>query len=189
MVATPNFFLNSFSFFGSSSDRDSGCDTRFFKAFPERVLKYSYFSNFCIFKWKPTTLFIEAYLEIRLRIWKVNGRSRILSGLLIWVMGSCILRHGSLWEKWEVTPLVNCIWELVGWLSLEVVYFTRALDMSNRKCYTSLGRTMKVMGSDIFGKLHVSFGWLVNYVIMFFHLMLLGGNVLLGACCGLENMW
>jgi len=48
--------------------------TRFFKAFPQRVLKYLEFSNFYILKWKPTTLFIEAYLEIRLRIWKVKSQ-------------------------------------------------------------------------------------------------------------------
>jgi len=36
--------------------------------------KYTNFSNLCISKWKPTTLFIEAYLKIRLRIWKIMSQ-------------------------------------------------------------------------------------------------------------------
>ena len=48
--------------------------TRFFKAFPQRVLKYSGFFNFYIWLWKPITLFIEAYLEIMLRISKVKSQ-------------------------------------------------------------------------------------------------------------------
>jgi len=52
--------------------------TRFFNAFPQRVLKYSDFFNFRAFKWKPTTLFIEAYLEIRLSH-KYHRKSIIIS--------------------------------------------------------------------------------------------------------------
>jgi len=35
--------------------------------------------------------------------------------------------------------------------------------MSNEKLYTSSGLAMRVMGRDIFGKLCMRFGWVVNY--------------------------
>jgi len=43
------------------------------------------------------------------------------------------------------------------------VNFVGALDMGNGKLYTLLGLTMRVMVSDIFGKLRMRIGWVVNY--------------------------
>jgi len=41
---------------------------RFFKAFHKDLSSSTNFYNFCIFKGKPTTLFIKFTFEIRLRI-------------------------------------------------------------------------------------------------------------------------
>jgi len=60
--------------------------------------------------------------------------------------------------------------------------------MSNDKLYTSSGLALRVMGSDIFSKLRMRIGWVVNYGIMFFRLILPCGNMLMITCCGLENM-
>jgi len=38
---------------------------------------------------------------------------------------------------------------------------------------------MRELGSVIFGKLHMRFGWVVNDEIMPFRLILLGGNILM----------
>jgi len=35
--------------------------------------------------------------------------------------------------------------------------------MSNEKLYTSSGLAVRVMRSDIFGKLRMRIGWMVNY--------------------------
>jgi len=43
--------------------------------------------------------------------------------------------------------------------------------MSNEKLYTSSGLALRVMGSDIFGKLRMRIGWVVNFEIMPFHLI------------------
>jgi len=55
---------------------------------------------------------------------------------------------------------------------------TETLDISNGKWYTSLGLAMREMGSEIFGKLCKRIGWVVNYEITSFRLILLGGNML-----------
>jgi len=47
-----------------------------------------------------------------------------------------------------------------------VLHFVGALDMSNEKLYTSLGLTIRVMGSDIFGKLRMRISWVVGYESM-----------------------
>jgi len=68
------------------------------------------------------------------------------------------------------------------------MYLVEFLDMSNGKLYISLGLAIKVMGSDIFGKLGVRIGWLINYKIISFCLILLGGNMLMITCYGFEKM-
>jgi len=55
-----------------------------------------------------------------------------------------------------------------------------ALNINNGKLYTSSELTMRVMGSDIFGKLRMR--------IMSFLLILLCGDMLMITCCGFENM-
>jgi len=58
------------------------------------------------------------------------------------------------------------------------VDFVEALDICN----------VRVMGSDIFGKLHMRTSWVVNYEIIPFPLILLSGNMLMITCHGFENM-
>jgi len=85
-------------------------------------------------------------------------------------MESCALRQGS------IIVMEDCI-------------SRRALDMSNEKLYTLSGLVVRVMGRNIFGKLRMRIGWVVNYEIMSFCLILLGGNMLMRTCYGFENMW
>jgi len=59
------------------------------------------------------------------------------------------------------------------------VDFVGALNMSNGKWYTLSRLAMRELGSVIFGKLHMRFGWVVNDEIMPFRLILLGGNILM----------
>jgi len=47
---------------------------------------------------------------------------------------------------------------------------------------------MRVIGNGIFGKLRMRIRWVVNYEIMPFRLILLGGNILMIMCGRFENM-
>jgi len=100
-LASPNNSSNTQSLKIPLDENYRSTDTRFFKVFPQRVLKYSDFSNFCTLKWKSTTLFIEAYLEIRSRILKVKSQPlqkiMYIVAILIWQFFKTATFYDIIW--------------------------------------------------------------------------------------------